>query len=128
MRLLLDTCTFLWLASGSAELSGKATALFKDTGNAVYLSSVSVWEIAVKNSLGKLPLPEPPEYFVAQQRRQHLIEPLSLHEQAVYRLPTLPNLHRDPFDKMLVCQALEHGLTILTSDKLITQYPVDTIW
>lgn len=128
MRLLLDTCAFLWLASGSAELSGKAAALFKDTGNAVYLSSVSVWEIAVKNSLGKLPLPESPEYFVAQQRRQHLIEPLPLHEPAVYRLRTLPNLHRDPFDKMLICQALEHGLTILTSDKLITQYPVDTIW
>lgn len=128
MKLLLDTCAFLWLTTDASELSDQAKILFQDTNNFVYLSCVSAWEIIVKHRLGKLPLPSEPEYFINQQCKQHLIEVLSLDDKAVYHLSHLPNHHRDPFDKMLVCQAIEHGLTILTSDKLITQYPVSTIW
>ncbi|WP_442919610.1 type II toxin-antitoxin system VapC family toxin [Methylobacter sp.] len=73
-------------------------------------------------------MPSEPEYFISQQCNQHFIEILSLDDKSVYHLSHLPNHHRDPFDKMLVCQAIEHGLTILTSDKLIAQYPVSTIW
>lgn len=128
MKILLDTCAFLWLTTDAPELSSQAKVLFQNTNNSVYLSSVSVWEIVVKHQLGKLPLPSEPEYFINQQCSQHFIEVLSLDDKSVYHLSRLPNHHRDPFDKMLVCQAIEHGLTILTSDKLIAQYPVSTIW
>ena len=102
--------------------------LFKNNNNDIYLSSVSVWEIIVKNKLGKLPLPYSADEFIQQQCQLHFIESLPLDVRAVYRLGYLPNHHRDPFDRMLVCQAIENGLTILTSDSLIIQYPVSTIW
>lgn len=128
MRLLLDTATFLWVVSDAAELSEEAREIFADPGNEVYLSSVSAWEIAVKYALGKLPLPEAPVRFVPLQRKQHGIDPLQLDEEAALHLSRLPPLHKDPFDRMLVCQAVVHHLAILTPDELIEQYPVRTIW
>ena len=128
MRILLDTVTFLWAVTDAPDLSDDARELFVDPGNEIYLSAVSTWEIAVKHSLGKLPLPEPPERLVPAQRKQHGIEPLSLDEEAVLHLARLPLLHKDPFDRMLVCQAIVHGLVMLTPDKLVNQYPVRTMW
>jgi PIN domain nuclease of toxin-antitoxin system len=128
VRLLLDTCTFLWVAAGAAELSATARGLFADRANEVYLSPVSAWEIVVKCSLGRLPQPRPPHEFVPEQRRRHGIAPLPLEETAVLQLAKLPDYHRDPFDRMLVCQAIAHGLTILTPDEAIGSYPVPTIW
>lgn len=128
MNILLDTCAFLWVTTDAPELSEKAKVLFQNTENAVYLSSVSVWEIIVKHQLGKLPLPNAAEDFIKQQCEKHFIEYLPLDEKAVFQLSRLPNHHRDPFDKMLICQAIAHDLTIMTSDRMITQYPVATIW
>jgi PIN domain nuclease of toxin-antitoxin system len=128
MKILLDTCAFLWLTTDASELSGKAKIMFQNTENAVYLSSVSVWEIIVKHQLGKLPLPSAADDFIKQQCEKHFIEYLALDEKAVFHLSRLPNHHRDPFDKMLICQAIAHDLTILTSDKMIIQYPVSTVW
>jgi len=128
LRLLLDTCTFLWIASGDAALSGVARDLFSDASNEVFLSSVSTWEIIVKHALGRLPLPRLPHEFVPEQRRRHRIEALALDETAVLQLAKLPDYHRDPFDRMLVCQAAAHGLTILTPDPMISRYPVPTTW
>ena len=128
MKILLDTCAFLWLTTDAPELSDKAKILFQNTNNAVYLSSVSVWEIIVKHQLGKLPLPSAADDFIKKQCEKHFIEYLSLDEKAVFNLSRLPNHHRDPFDRMLVCQAIAYDLTVLTSDKLIMQYPVATIW
>lgn len=128
MKVLLDTCTFLWVCAGAAELSPAAKRLFADPANEMFLSAVSAWEIAVKHALGRLPLPDPPERFVPQQRALHAIEPLPLDEGAVLQLGKLPSRHRDPFDRMLVCQAVAHGLVVLTPDPLIEQYPVRTHW
>ena len=128
MRILLDTVTFLWAVSEAAELSDEARELFVDPDNEVYLSSVSTWEITIKHSLGKLPLPEPPAKFIPAQRKHHGIDALSLDEEATLYLIRLPALHRDPFDRMLVCQAVVQHLVILTPDDLINQYPVRTIW
>jgi len=128
VRVLLDTATFLWAVGDAPELSPEARQIFADPGNDVYLSSVSAWEIAVKCALGKLPLPEPPGRFVPLQRKQHGIEPLHLGEEAALHLSRLPLLHKDPFDRMLVCQAIVHDLVILTPDELIHQYPIRTIW
>jgi PIN domain nuclease of toxin-antitoxin system len=124
----LDTVAFLWAVSDAPELSDEARDLFVDPDNEVYLSSVSTWEIAVKHSLGKLPLPEPPAKFIPTQRKQHGIDSLSLDEESTLYLTRLPVLHKDPFDRMLVCQAVVQHLVILTPDNLINQYPVRTIW
>ncbi|MBK1703753.1 type II toxin-antitoxin system VapC family toxin [Halochromatium glycolicum] len=128
MRILLDTCAFLWLASDAPELSQTARSVFQDIENEVFLSSVSAWEIMVKNRLGKLPLPEPAAQFIQRQRKIHLITTLSLDALSVYQLAKLPDYHRDPFDRMLICQAIEHGLTIMTPDEAMTDYPVATLW
>ena len=128
MKLLLDTCAFLWLITDASELSRKARDLVREPTNEVYLSSVAVWEIAVKSALGRLPLPAPPERFVPFQRQAHRIAPLPLDEESVLQAHRLPHLHRDPFDRMLICQAITHGLAILTPDPLVTQYPVRSVW
>lgn len=128
MRCLLDTCTFLWIIAGSRELSPTAANMFTDPTHDIYLSAVSVWEISVKHSLGKLPLPTSVDRFVLAQREMHGISVLSLEERAVFHLHKLPTLHRDPFDRMLVCQAIEHDCVLLTPDPLIAQYPVRTRW
>jgi PIN domain nuclease of toxin-antitoxin system len=127
MRILLDTCEFLWLVAGDAKLSPAVAAAVRDPQNEVYLSAASFWEITLKHSLGKLPLPESPQKFVSAQREKHGITPLALDEKAVACLSDLPALHRDPFDRMLVCQAQAHGLTLASSDGLVRQYPVALI-
>jgi PIN domain nuclease of toxin-antitoxin system len=128
VRILLDTCTFLWVVSGARELSAHAREIYVDPENEVYLSSVSAWEMAVKYTLGRLPLPEPPGRFVPAQRKLHQIESLHLDEETALHLIRLPLLHKDPFDRMLVCQAITHHLVILTPDDLVNQYPVRTVW
>ncbi len=128
MRCLLDTCTFLWIIAGSRELSPAAANMFTDPTHEIYLSAVSVWEISVKHSLGKLPLPASLDRFLLTQREMHGISILPLEERAVFHLHKLPALHRDPFDRMLVCQAIEHDCVLLTPDPLIVQYPVRTQW
>ncbi|MFZ5764142.1 MAG: type II toxin-antitoxin system VapC family toxin [Thermodesulfobacteriota bacterium] len=128
MNILLDSCSFLWIIAGSGELSVAAGEAFADPGNEVYLSAASCWEISVKYSLGKLRLPEEPARFLASQRARHFIEALPIVEQAVFHLAKLPPHHKDPFDRILICQAIEHSLVLLTPDPLITQYPVRTLW
>lgn len=128
MNILLDTCTFLWLIHDSDELSDLARQAFTDQDNDVYLSAASCWEISVKWALGRLPLPVEPGQFLPRQREIHGIIPLPISEAAVYHLPKLPFYHKDPFDRILVCQAIEHSLVLLTPDPLITQYPVRTVW
>lgn len=128
MKLLLDTCTFLWIIEGGAKLSSPARALFSDPGNDVFLSVISAWEVAQKHAIGKLPLPQAPHRFVTRGREAHGITALALDENAALHVARLPHLHRDPFDRMLVCQAIEHGLAIVTPDARISQYPVRTLW
>ena len=128
MRCLLDTCTFLWIIAGSRELSPTAANLFVDPTHDMLLSVVSVWEISVKHSLGKLALPTPLDRFISTQRELHGISALPLDERAVFHLHKLPSLHRDPFDRMLICQAIEHDCVLLTPDPLIVEYPVRTQW
>ncbi|MEK7279745.1 MAG: type II toxin-antitoxin system VapC family toxin [Nitrospirota bacterium] len=128
MKFLLDTCTFLWIITDAPELSLYARDQFILTDNDIYLSVVSAWEISVKYALGRLPLPEPPERFIPVQRKQHGISVLPLEEEAALHVHRLPALHSDPFDRMLVSQALVHGLILLTPDEQINRYPVRTAW
>jgi PIN domain nuclease of toxin-antitoxin system len=90
----------------------------------VYLSPVSLWECLVKYQLGKLALPDQPEKYLPTQRQLHAIASLPVDEASVKHLTKLPMLHRDPFDRMLISQAMEHGLTLVTEDRAIQQYPI----
>ena len=124
MKILLDTHIFLWFISDDTRLPKLAGDSIRDPVNEVYLSVVSLWEIIVKYQLGKLPLPHPPELYVPAQRRRHKIENLNLEETSVMQLAHLPPLHNDPFDRMIICQALQNGMTLATIDTKIAKYPV----
>jgi PIN domain nuclease of toxin-antitoxin system len=128
MKLLLDTCTFLWIAGTPSALSPRARELFQSPDHDVYLSAASAWEIVTKHGLGRMPLPEPPERLVPRLRDLHGIEPLPIDEESVLQLSRLPALHRDPFDRLLVSQAIVHGMTLLTPDDLIARYPARVVW
>lgn len=124
MRLLLDTHAFLWYIASDPKLPRYASDVIRDKSNQVFLSVVSVWELLIKYQIGKLDLPEPPHGYIEEHRQAHRIETLVLESQAVARLVTLPSHHRDPFDRMLICQALHHELTLVSEDGQLRQYPV----
>jgi len=124
MKLLLDTHIFLWYISADKKLSPRFREEIRNPENQAYLSIISLWEIIIKYQIGKLPLPEPPQSFLPLQRQRHQIESLPLDEQSVRYLGQLPQLHRDPFDRMLVCQANTNQMTLVTSDSAILQYSV----
>lgn len=127
MRLLLDTHTFLWFIAGDRRLPEAWRSTVQDPENEVYLSAVSLWEAIVKYQLGKLPLPESPESYLPRQRDRHRIASLALDEPSVARLADLPMLHRDPFDRMIICRALQNGLSIVTVDDAILGYNIPVL-
>ena len=124
MRLLLDTHVFLWYISADPNLPAAFAAAVRDPANEAYLSAASVWEAVIKHDLGTLPLPATPAEYLPEQRDAHGIVALPIDEAAMSYLARLPNLHRDPFDRILVAQALQHGLTIVTIDDAVTAYSV----
>ena len=123
MRLLLDAHIFLWFITGSSRIPEAMKVDILNPANEVYLSVVSVWEISVKYQIGRLSLPEPPQIYLPAQRQRHQIASLSLDEASVSQLAGLPSIHRDPFDRMLVCQALEQDMIIVTADAMLQSYP-----
>ncbi|MDZ7957923.1 MAG: type II toxin-antitoxin system VapC family toxin [Aulosira sp. DedQUE10] len=127
MKILIDTHIFLWFISGDSRLSTDIRDAIRDSDNAAYLSVISVWESIIKYQLGKLPLPETPETYLPRQRDLHKITSLAIDESSVVQLAQLPPLHRDPFDRILICQALQNKLTIATVDAAIRAYPVSVI-
>jgi len=127
MKILLDTHIFLWFISGDSRLSTDVRDAIRDPDNEIYLSVVSVWESMVKYQLGKLPLPESPETYLPKQRNLHQIASLALDETSVAQLAKLPPLHRDPFDRMLICQAVQNSLIIATVDSAVRAYSVSVI-
>ncbi|HEX6098178.1 MAG TPA: type II toxin-antitoxin system VapC family toxin [Thermoanaerobaculia bacterium] len=124
MRLLLDTHAFLWYITNDSRLPRRAYDAIRDKSNQAYVSVVSVWEALIKHQIGKLELPAPADEYLNERRSAHRIANLPLELGAVGRLLTLPSHHRDPFDRMLICQALEHELTIVTVDAHFARYPV----
>lgn len=124
MNLLLDTHVFMWYISADPRLPAQFRSAIESPENAVYLSAASIWEAVVKHTLGKLALPSPPGDYLPKQRAAHGIEALAIDEQVMYRLERLPLIHRDPFDRMLVAQALHHDLTLMTLDTHVLAYPV----
>ncbi len=128
MKLLLDTQIFLWFISADKRLPDYRRDQVRDPANAVFLSVASVWEAVIKYQLGKLPLPEAPETYLPKQREKHRIASLPIQEACLCELAKLAPLHRDPFDRMLISQARQDDLTIVTADPVIQTYPVKVLF
>jgi PIN domain nuclease of toxin-antitoxin system len=128
MRILLDTFTFLWMVSEPKRLRRGARQWAADPASDLYLSAVSVWEIATKWGLGRLKLRSAPSQFVRPQREAHAIEAPPLDEEAAAHVASLPLIHGDPFDRLLVSQAIVHGLVLLTPGEWIARYPARAVW
>ena len=124
MRVLLDTHAVLWALDGGDRLSPKAREVIENETNEVFVSVVSAWEIAVKRALGKLSVPDDlPEAIADAGFLQRLVR-----FPDCARLASLPTIHRDPFDRMLVSQALEDGIPLVTKYEVLARYPLQTIW
>jgi len=126
VKLLLDTCAFLWLLTGERTFAEHVRARLAQDD--VWLSAASVWEMSIKFAKGTLRLPVPPDRLIPEARRRYGISALPIDEESALHIVKLPRLHTDPFDRMLVSQAIVHGLTIVTPDPLVTQYPARTMW
>jgi PIN domain nuclease of toxin-antitoxin system len=124
MNLLLDTHIFLWLITENPRLDETVKVMIEQPENTVFLSVASVWECVIKQQLGKLLLPSAAATYLSQQRERHFIDSLNINEASVSQLSQLPMLHRDPFDRILIAQALHYGLTLVTVDAAIKQYAV----
>jgi PIN domain nuclease of toxin-antitoxin system len=128
MKVLLDTHTFLWWIADSPRLSARAREVIRDSNNELVFSAASGWEIAIKAQLGRLQLPDNLEQFIVGQLSLNTILVLPIQLRHALHVYTLPQHHRDPFDRMLVAQSQVENLPILTTDPQIAQYEVKTIW
>ena len=128
MNLLLDTHTFLWFIAGSSNLSKKARTLIEDADNQIFLSSASLWEIAIKISLGKLKLVDSFETFIPQQLEVNGIEMLNIAIGHTAVVAQLPFHHRDPFDRLLIAQAVAEEMPIVSGDEEFDKYEITRLW
>lgn len=128
MRVLLDTHAFLWWITDDPRLSHRARAIIADDENQLFLSVASAWEIAIKARLGRLEVPADLEGFIVAQLSRNRIEALPINLSHAPRIYTLPDHHRDPFDRLLVAQASVEGLPILTADPQLARYQVAIAW
>lgn len=128
MNVLLDTCCFLWLAFDKEKLSPTVVEVINEESNNLFLSDVSVWEITLKNTSGKLPLPLHPSEWLTSRRKFYGINALLIDESAIFLTADLPLVHRDPFDRLIAAQAIENNLTILSPDRPLSLLGASRIW
>ena len=128
MRILVDTNAALWAVLDSPRLSARAKQILADTETAGLISLASVWEIAIKYHSGRLPLPETPEQLLDRLVRDLELTLLPIEASHVFKAASLPLHHRDPFDRMLVAQAILEEVPILSADAHLTRYPVQVLW
>jgi PIN domain nuclease of toxin-antitoxin system len=127
VRILLDTQVWLWMLAAPERLSEPSRALLVSADHELLLSAASAWEIAIKYGLGKLRLPEPPGELMPRLMARTGITPLPVHHRHALHVATLPTLHRDPFDRLLIAQAQLEELPILTADNNFALYDVETL-
>ena len=128
MRVLLDTHAFLWWITDDERLSAPARAAISSGDNLIFVSAATVWEIVVKSRLGRLPIREQIEGFIPAELEANAFQPLSITVRHALRLESLPDHHRDPFDRILVAQALAEEMPLISGDQAVRAYPVSTIW
>ena len=128
MKVLLDTHAFLWWITDDPRISSRARDVVQDAENELYLSAASGWEIAIKTQLGRLRLPGESDVYLARQMSVNAIQPLAItmrHSLFVYGLP---DIHKDPFDRMIVAQSILEEMPLLTKDGNIPKYGIQVIW
>lgn len=128
MKLLLDTHTFLWMSLDDPQLSETARDLLADLENELWLSPASYWEIAIKISLGKYQLSEPLDEFVNREIANNDISVLSISTQHAQAVTSLPFHHKDPFDRLLIAQAMTGQMAIVSKDNTFDAYGVQRLW
>jgi PIN domain nuclease of toxin-antitoxin system len=128
MRALLDTHAFLWFITADPKLSAQAEKTIRHGDNELLLSMASVWETAIKVSLGRLPLPEPIETFIPAQLQINRIGLLPIEAGHTFGIVHLPFHHRDPFDRLIIAQALAEDLPIVSGDATFDAYGVRRVW
>jgi PIN domain nuclease of toxin-antitoxin system len=128
MRLLLDTHSFLWFIRGAIPLSDTARNLIENTDNDIYLSSASLWEIAIKVSTGKLLLSQPYEVYIPLQVELNNFHILDISINHAARVATLPFHHRDPFDRLLIAQSFVEQMPLISNETLFDAYNITRLW
>ena len=128
MRILLDTQVWLWTLIDPDRLGRAARDLFEDHRQPLYLSAASSWEIAIKVALGRLELPEPPERYVPARMAAQGVSSVAVEHVHALRVASLPQLHGDPFDRVLIAQAQVEKMAILTADAAFSRYDVEVVW
>lgn len=128
MKLLLDTHSFLWFIGGSDRLSLTARSLIEDTDNQPFLSMASLWEMAIKVSIGRLELSLPFDELIPEQMNLNGINILDITTAHVAQVVNLPFHHRDPFDRLLIAQAKIEGMPIVGADETFDAYTITRMW
>lgn len=128
MKYLLDTHAFLWFIAGDERLSTNARALIENDNNQLFLSLASIWEMAIKKSLGRLILPEPFADFIIEQISVNGFHLLGITFSHVSKIGTLPFHHRDPFDRLIVCQSITENLPVISKDQFFSSYDISCHW
>ena len=124
---LLDTHIFIWVTCNANNLSKSIAEILRNDNHTIYLSMASTWEIQIKHQLGKLPLTKPFNEIVDDVIQNGLYQLLPINERHILNLQQLPYIHKDPFDRLLISQAMTENLTILTVDEHIVKYPISFI-
>lgn len=128
MRLLLDTQALLWSAGAPERLSPRARRAIETGSNEVFVSAASVWEIAIKRQLGRLEFPRDIEDFLPERMAERSLLALPVLMPHVIQVASLPDVHRDPFDRLLIAQAIVEGLRLVTADRVLRKYAVQVVW
>lgn len=129
MRLLLDTHAFLWSVTAPEKLSPRARRAIENGDNEIYVSAATAWEVAIKVRLGRLePEVEDLERSFLEQIERHAFQPLPIQMRHALKVASLPDVHRDPFDRLLVAQAMVEDLSLATADRKLREYGVKVVW
>ncbi len=128
MKLLLDTHAFLWFIGGDPQLTTYARQLIEDPSNQRYVSIASVWEITIKSSLGRLIVPAPPSRLISDHIWSNSIALLAISSEHLDVVHALPYHHKDPFDRLMIAQAIHEGMTLVSKDQAITAYNLPVLW
>jgi PIN domain nuclease of toxin-antitoxin system len=128
MKCLVDTSVLIHSLTSRPKLNQRALELLADNSSDLYLSAISSWEIIIKVRTGRLVLPERPAEFVTHAMRAMSLRPLDITHVHALELDELPEHHRDPFDRLLIAQALSEQMTLLTTDRVLQKYKVDLVF
>lgn len=128
MKILLDTSTFLWFIAGDSQLDSYARHIIEEPSNERFLSVATIWEITIKASLGKLVITIPPSILIREHVWANGINLLAITPEQLDILHTLPYHHKDPFDRLLIAQAIQEGMPLITKDQTFNAYNVQVIW